>query len=140
MLRNPNATRPFQSVRDVLRGYLLQVEHLALNRHDSPRAMNFGPSEQAIRVCDLLEAYGAARGRPVVWHPVALRTYSEAPRLGLDSTLAATVLGWKPAQTATTLLAETAIWQETLSTGGNVMELARSWIATDADTPVISAA
>ena len=140
MLRNANATRPFQSVRDVIRGYLLQVEHLALNRQDSPRAMNFGPSEQAIRVCDLLEAYGAARGRPVVWHPVALRTYSEAPRLGLDSTLAANVLGWTPVHTTTTLMAETAIWQETLLTGGSVMELARSWIAAEFEAPVISAA
>ena len=45
LLRRPDATRPFQHVLDVLRGYLMLAERLADGR-TAPPALNFGPARR----------------------------------------------------------------------------------------------
>ncbi|WP_431270111.1 CDP-glucose 4,6-dehydratase [Dankookia sp. P2] len=104
LLRRPDATRPFQHVVDVLRGYLLLAERLATG--GAPPALNFGPADGEIRVRDLIAAWGA----PVDWRQEEGPVMSEAPRLGLDSSMAAEALGWRPRLSTPEAIAETARW------------------------------
>ncbi|QYU70023.1 CDP-glucose 4,6-dehydratase [Leptolyngbya sp. 15MV] len=102
-VRQPEATRPFQHVRDVLRGYLLFAERIAAG--DAPPALNFGPHDGAVKVRDLLALWGEVR-----WERVADEAYREAPRLALDSTLAGRTLGWAPGLDTPQTIAVTAAW------------------------------
>lgn len=102
-IRNPDATRPWQHVLDVLVGYLLYAEHLAAgNRLDS---LNFGP-DTATSVSELIAAFATALGRPIPWHHAPSRQ-REAPALALDASLARDALGWRPAMDP---VAATATW------------------------------
>jgi CDP-glucose 4,6-dehydratase len=102
-VRRPDATRPFQHVLDVLRGYLMMTERLAAG--DAPPALNFGPRDGEIRVRDLLALWG-----DVAWAPVQSAVMDEARRLALDSTLAGRALGWHPVLDTPRAIAETAGW------------------------------
>lgn len=107
-LRNPDATRPFQHVLDVIAGYLLLAEDLAAGR--APGAVNFGPDEAEVSVRDLLAAWGDATGRPPDWHPQKAPPLAEKPRLALDSQLARKALAWAPRVTTRAAIAATAEW------------------------------
>jgi CDP-glucose 4,6-dehydratase len=89
-IRNPDATRPWQHVLDVLVGYLLYAEHLASgNRLDS---LNFGPQDgDGTSVRALIAAFG----KTLPWHH-SPSPHQEAPTLALDSSLARKTLSWQP--------------------------------------------
>jgi CDP-glucose 4,6-dehydratase len=97
LIRNPSAIRPWQHVLDPLRGYLMLAERLwGDNGRAFAKPWNFGPSpnnEWSVRaVADLAAAHfgaGAAWRVDDRLHP------HEAPDLRLDSSLAATELGWQ---------------------------------------------
>jgi CDP-glucose 4,6-dehydratase len=103
VVRRPDATRPFQHVLDVLRGYLMQAELLAAR--EAPLALNFGPRDGEIRVRDLLAAWG-----DVAWEQARGPVMEEARRLALDSTLAGRALGWHPLLDTPRAIAATAGW------------------------------
>ncbi|MEJ1938450.1 NAD-dependent epimerase/dehydratase family protein, partial [Nostoc sp. NIES-2111] len=84
-LRRPLATRPFQHVLDVLTGYLLHAEDLCRKPRATPAALNFGPEGQPLRVEEVVAAYGAAAGHPVLWLPAEQEMLPEAQKLALDS-------------------------------------------------------
>jgi CDP-glucose 4,6-dehydratase len=114
LLRRPDATRPFQHVLDVLRGYPLLAERLATGK--APPALNFGPADGEIRVRDLIAAWGS----PVEWRQEEGPVMAEAPRLGLDSSLAAAALGWRPLLSTPEAIAETARWYAAWRAGEDV--------------------
>ena len=103
LVRRPDATRPFQHVADVLRGYLMQAEHLAAGT--APPALNFGPRDGEIRVRDLLALWG-----DIAWRQDQGPVMAEAPRLALDSTLAGRAIGWQPLLDTPRAIAATAAW------------------------------
>jgi CDP-glucose 4,6-dehydratase len=105
VVRRPDATCPFQHVVDVLRGYLVLAERLAVAPHAAPPALNFGPRDGEIRVRDLLGLWGDVAGRQADG-PVM----DEARRLALDSTLVGAVLGWQPLLDTPRAIAATAAW------------------------------
>lgn len=118
MLRNPDATRPFQHVLDVVAGYLLLVEALA--RGTAPLAVNFGPAEAELSVRALLDHWQAASGAPIDWHPAEGPALAEKPRLALDSGLARARLGWQPHHTTAQAVAETARWYHAWAAGADM--------------------
>lgn len=120
VVRRPDATRPFQHVADVLRGYLMQAEHLAAGT--APHALNFGPRDGEIRVRDLLALWGE-----IPWRQDQEPVMEEAPRLALDSTLAGRAIGWQPLLDTPRAIAATADWYAAWRDGA---EMAR---ATDAE-------
>ncbi|MCZ8148282.1 MAG: CDP-glucose 4,6-dehydratase [Roseomonas sp.] len=120
LVRRPDATRPFQHVADVLRGYLMQLEHLAAG--SAPPALNFGPRDGEIRVRDLLALWG-----DIPWRQDDGHVMPEAPRLALDSTLAGRAIGWHPLLDTPRAIAATAGWYAAWREGA---EMAR---ATDAE-------
>ncbi len=108
LLRRPDATRPFQHVLDVLRGYLLLAERLATA--PAPAALNLGPRDGECAVRDLLAQWEAATGVPVAWRQIEGPVMDESRRLALDSTLAERALGWTPRYDTPRAIAETASW------------------------------
>lgn len=109
-LRNPDATRPFQHVLDVVAGYLLLAETLATG--DAPPAVNLGPAEAELPVRDLLAGWQAATGRPLDWRLSDAPPMPEKSRLALDSGLARHRLNWAPRLGTAQALTETARWYD----------------------------
>jgi CDP-glucose 4,6-dehydratase len=122
MVRRPDATRPFQHVLDVLRGYLLFVERLAAGT--APPSLNFGPTDGEIRVRDLLDLWGGVR-----WEQVPGPVMPEAPRLALDSTLAGQALGWAPRLDTPRAIAATAGWYAAWRAGADMARASDAAIA-----------
>ena len=122
VIRRPDATRPFQHVLDVLRGYLLHAE--ALWAGAAPPALNFGPRDAEISVRRVLELYGTAAGAPIAWEAAPAPPMEEAQRLALDSSLAMQSLGWAPRHDAASAIAATARWYEAWRSGADGRALA----------------
>jgi CDP-glucose 4,6-dehydratase len=110
LIRNPEATRPWQFVLDALHGYLLAAE-CAFERADVPRAFNFGPAEHEARSVSWLAAAMAARWGDGASSTVVQGSHPyEAQTLALDSSLARQVLHWKPLLDIPTAVAWTTDW------------------------------
>lgn len=109
VVRSPDATRPFQHVLDVLRGYLLLAQALAQGS-PVPEALNFGPWDAELRVRDLIHHWEAATGQVVRWETAGAAVIAEQRRLALDSSLARRVLGWTPFHDTSGAIARTAQW------------------------------
>ena len=95
-IRHPEATRPWQHVLDVLRGYMLLAEALARDPARFAGAWNFGPSTPAgcWSVGRVARAVTARFGGSVEIHPPAQSV--ETATLMLDSSKAARELGYEP--------------------------------------------
>ena len=48
IIRNPEATRPWQHVFEAIRGYLTLAKKIKQNKHLHGEAFNFGPSHKKI--------------------------------------------------------------------------------------------
>lgn len=126
MIRNPNATRPWQHVLESLAGYLLLGERL-LDGAAVPAALNFGPDGSAT-VAEVLTDFVAALGSGR-WaiddgeHP------HEAPTLALDASLAREALGWRPRLDLPTALGWTAEWYRAQLEGADLGALTLEQIA-----------
>ena len=96
LIRNPNATRPWQHVLNPLHGYLTLAERL----WDEPahaHGWNFGPDPgDAKPVAWIADRLGELWGDGLRWERDAEHHPHEAHELRLDSSLAATRLGWRP--------------------------------------------
>jgi CDP-glucose 4,6-dehydratase len=122
VVRRPDATRPFQHVLDVLRGYLLLAE--ALVAGTAPPALNFGPQDGEIRVRDLLALWGDVR-----WVQAPGEVMHEAPRLALDSSRATQALGWRPLLDTPAAIAATAAWYAAWRRGEDMVAVTQREIA-----------
>jgi CDP-glucose 4,6-dehydratase len=95
-IRNPDSTRPWQHVLDVLAGYLILGERLLAGDRAAGDAWNIGPLAANIRVGDLVTAIrDQIPGLDVEITP----DHSGRPESGLlqlDSTKARDRLGWRP--------------------------------------------
>jgi CDP-glucose 4,6-dehydratase len=97
VIRNPESTRPWQHVLDVLAGYLEIGSRLLDGSDNVAGAWNFGPtSGTSIRVQDLIDAVRSQ----VPQIRTEIRPDSsgrhESALLQLDSSKAMTLLGWQP--------------------------------------------
>lgn len=120
-LRHPDATRPWQHVLDVVVGYLLLGRALVETPSTVPPALNFGPAAPAqTSVRELITRYERASGQRVNWRPADGPQVLEAPRLSIDPTRAAQVLGWRVARPLQTRLDETARWYRAWQQGDDL--------------------
>ena len=115
LLRNPQATRPWQHVLSALHGYLLLAEHLLAGDASFAEPFNFGPDATGnltvLEVLSRLQNYWPA----LAWHVEAVASSAaphEARFLYLDSAKARRRLGWAPRWSLETGLKQTAIWYD----------------------------
>lgn len=96
-IRHPEAIRPWQHVLEPLRGYLSLCERLFQEGGEFAQAWNFGPqANDAKSVGWVVEQLAAAWGPEAQWQFDAPAGPPEAQALRLDSTKAASLLGWHP--------------------------------------------
>ncbi len=109
VLRNPEATRPWQHVLALVQGYLMLTAHLLEDRENAEGAWNFGPrNNEAASVRTLVEGFSKHWERPRIDFQVS--EYHEAHFLALDSTKARSELNWSPPWAFDDVLRETAQW------------------------------
>jgi CDP-glucose 4,6-dehydratase len=111
VLRNPDATRPWEHVLEPLSGYLLLGQLLWEGKVEAAQAWNFGPSPEGVLMVEevvrtMREAWPALRYR--VERPQ--RAGHEARLLTLDCSLARSVLRWRPIWDGRVCFLQTAQW------------------------------
>ena len=111
IIRNPEATRPWQHVLDPLSGYLLLGQRLLEGKKAFAQAWNFGPvDEDSICAEEVVRRFKACWGtfdyelRPDIEQP------HEADLLKLDCAKARTLLRWRPVWGSSTTCEKTADW------------------------------
>lgn len=121
VVRNPNATRPWQHVLEPLSGYLWLAARLRADR-SLAEAFNFGPApESAQTVRALVEEI--LRHRRGAWREGSDATAPrEAHYLSLSIDKAAARLCWRPVWDFTRTVAETSRWYEAAA-GANVVAM-----------------
>lgn len=97
IVRNPNATRPWQYVLEPLSGYLLLASKLYEEGNKYSGGWNFGPLDQAnYKVVELIEAIIKYYGKGNVDFEESTEKFHEAKVLKLDISKAMWNLRWKP--------------------------------------------
>jgi CDP-glucose 4,6-dehydratase len=122
-LRSPGSTRPWQDVRDCLRGYLLHAEAL-ISAH-APPALNFGPTPTATRLTAeaVARCVAATLGAPApLFAPEA--AIAEKRTLSLDPARAAATLGWRTLHAAADAIDDAARFYRALDAGEDAAKLA----------------
>ncbi len=139
VLRNPDATRPWQHVLEPLNGYLLAIERIFGRPGDAPAAWNFGPDEAGnSRVGDVAALAASAWGGSA---QVTVRRDPSAPHeanlLSLDSAKARTELGWAPSWNLPESVRQTVTWYRDFHRGADALDLCRRQIEAFAVAPAI---
>jgi CDP-glucose 4,6-dehydratase len=113
VVRNPEATRPWQHVLDCLNGYLTLGTHLCNGNRSAASAYNFGPDARSnVTVRELLTEL-ALHWPKVNWQSEHSEMHPhEAAFLHLDSSLARNELGWKARWSLETTIRNTALWYD----------------------------
>ncbi|UCF93641.1 MAG: CDP-glucose 4,6-dehydratase [Desulfobacterales bacterium] len=111
LIRNPQATRPWQHVLEPLAGYLLLGQQLLEGKQAFAGAWNFGPDDQGHKrvlavVQDLQNFWSAIDFR------IALdeKKDHEAHLLKLDCSKARAQLGWRPVWSGPAMFEKTVHW------------------------------
>jgi CDP-glucose 4,6-dehydratase len=125
VIRNPDSTRPWQHVLDVLAGYLAVGARLLDGERGAAEAWNLGPVESsAVRVQDVI----AAVQRQIPELRVDIRPdasgRAESGLLQLDSTKAVSRLGWRP-RWESEMLERTVDWYRAFYKDGQVISEAQ---------------
>jgi CDP-glucose 4,6-dehydratase len=108
IIRNPNATRPWQHVLEPLSGYLLLASKLYSDGDKYSGGWNFGPLEQANhKVSELIKAIIKYYGKGEVVFNDSSEKLPEANMLKLDISKAQWDLKWKPVLSFDELIAFT---------------------------------
>lgn len=110
-IRNPQSTRPWQSVLEPLRGYLMLGEELLLGKSEFANSFNFGPIiDGNLKVSEMLRI--AKNSWDLIDYEIQIDTDNphEANLLMLDTTKAYHLLQWKPILNTTESIKETISW------------------------------
>jgi CDP-glucose 4,6-dehydratase len=111
MVRNPNATRPWQHVLEPLAGYLMLCQKLVEEPNAYAQAWNFGPGdEDAKSVSTLADIMVKCWGDTAAWQPFEGEHPHEANYLKLDCSKAKKFLNWHPQWNLERSLDETVLW------------------------------
>ena len=129
LLRNPDATRPWQHVLEPLAGYLLLAARLYKEPKRWGGSWNFGPSTHSVRtVKNVAEVIVNHMGKGRIDVVESNTQVHEARLLQLNCDKAHQLLGWQPHWQVDKTLEATAIWYKTIMDGGDAMAITRSQI------------
>ncbi|MEQ8228988.1 MAG: CDP-glucose 4,6-dehydratase [Rhodospirillales bacterium] len=130
ILRNPQATRPWQHVLEPLSGYLALAARQISDDETAGGAWNFGPDPENVRpVQELAKTAVDVWGSGEVVVQQDPNAPHEATLLMLDSTKAKTYLGWHPRWNFRTGVTKTVEWYLAIDTGADPVEITRAQIA-----------
>jgi CDP-glucose 4,6-dehydratase len=111
VIRNPNATRPWQHVLDPLWGYLLLAARLWEEPDKFSSAWNFGPQiSNQITVHELAERFINAWGNGTIQTPQICKAPHETHLLNLNIDKAAFELKWQPVLDSPSAINWTVNW------------------------------
>jgi len=123
LIRNPQATRPWQHVLEPLHGYLMLAERLYTDGHEFASAWNFGPPEQSEKTVGwiIAQLYGLW-GVDFDWEKDDNPGPPECTFLKLDAAKARGYLGWRPKLDLPTTLEWIVDWTRRFEAGQDMRE------------------
>ncbi len=123
VIRNPNATRPWQHVLEPLSGYLALAEHLYTDGQAFAEGWNFGPKDDdAQPVQWIVEHMVNSWGNGASWQQDGGTHPHEANYLKLDISKAKARLGWQPRWPLATALKKITAWHHAYLNSANMHE------------------
>lgn len=93
IIRNPNSTRPWQHVLDVLNGYIKLAVKLKKNKNIHGEEFNFGPSSNNFKVVEILK-FAKKIWPSINWKVIKNKNFFENKLLSLNSKKAKKILNW----------------------------------------------
>ena len=129
VLRNPNATRPWQHVLEPLSGYLLLAAKLFHSPVEFSGAMNFGPRNESFHtVQNLVERIVAFWGKGEVQVNIEANAPHESTLLHLNCDKAEQVLGWHPRWDFSRAVDKTTHWYKEVVSGKQALQISKQQI------------
>lgn len=112
VIRNPNATRPWQHVLEPLSGYLILAQNLHNNHRKYSGGWNFGPNEQDVKPVDWILDQIMIQLPNFNWEFDSSFIPHEAVSLKLDITKAKSKLDWQPVWKLNQTLGKIISWHQ----------------------------
>jgi CDP-glucose 4,6-dehydratase len=138
VIRNPNATRPWQHVLEPLSGYLALAERLYTEGQTWAEGWNFGPlDEDAQPVRWIVERLVNDWGRGASWRLDGGEHPHEAHYLKLDISKARQRLGWQPRWSLAKALEQIIGWHRAYLQRADMRDATLRQIAAFSLTPQI---
>tara|TARA_B100000963_G_C22550434_1_gene636521 strand:- start:241 stop:1326 length:1086 start_codon:yes stop_codon:yes gene_type:complete len=109
IIRNPNSTRPWQHVLDILNGYLTLANALNRKNKIAGQAFNFGPEGKGIKVIEIVKKMKQSWGK-IDFKIIKKSKFKEAKLLKLNINKAKKILKWKCVLNTNLLIKLTADW------------------------------
>jgi CDP-glucose 4,6-dehydratase len=133
LLRQPQATRPWQHVLEPVKGYLMLAQQLYYEPEGWSEAWNFGPEAKDNRpvawVADRLVALWNEGGASLAaWEPAEGASLKESRLLAVESTKANEKLRWRPSWDLEQGLERSLEWYLAWLRGENMLTLSRAQI------------
>lgn len=129
LIRNPQATRPWQHVLEPLHGYLMLAERLYADHHEFASGWNFGPPSDSERTVGwIIEKLYTLWDAKFEWQRDHNPGPPECTFLKLDASKAHAYLGWQPKLDLDTTLQWIVDWFSSYRDGEDVREVSLSEI------------
>jgi len=126
IIRNPQATRPWQHVLEPLSGYIMLGSEMLKGNRSVSGSWNFGPREDEVRsVNDVTQAVITHWGSGVVHLDNNVNHPHEATLLQLDCSKARTQLGWSPQWNFAATMEKTVSWYRAVHSGAKASSITR---------------
>lgn len=123
IVRNPEATRPWQHVLEPLSGYLMLAENLYSDHKTYSEPWNFGPEDGDCQSVEwILKAMTQSLGEKAKWHIDKELSPHEAQMLKLDCSKAKKRLGWRPKWNIAETLNRICFWHSSWVAGEDMLQ------------------
>ncbi len=122
-LRRPEATRPWQHVVEPLAGYLRTAAHHRAGK-GVPSSLNFGPHPELVASVREVVETACKILQSGTWLAEGSSPFEEARVLGIDPSLAAATLGWKPQFTLHQAIAHTLEFERSTGSTNDFRQMA----------------
>lgn len=130
VIRNPNATRPWQHVLEPLAAYMGLAQLLVNEGAKFANSYNFGPLEDDTKsVAEFVTIFSKHYAFEVDSPISNTNAPHEANNLALDCSMARSELGWRSRWNFENAIEKTASWYSSYDKGSNVSQLVSSQIA-----------
>ena len=123
LIRNPQATRPWQHVLEPLSGYLILAQKLFIDPLNFSEGWNFGPKEEDVKPVKWIVDKMATNWPQASWELETNAQPHEAEFLKLDIAKAKINLNWSPVWSLETTLEKIIMWHRAWLNDENIQKL-----------------